>query len=447
VRRWRSLLSRGFTQQRGPGGESRRDHSGISHLGARWALGSGGMLPSVRLVNPAAISDLVKPIRHRWIAAGATPRAGATSEELKLFEAKYSVTLPSDVASFYQGVNGMPPNHMDDRMIRWWPVEEVQPATNVGHDELQYADFFVFADWSLDAHLYQLPIEPSLLLCEVEVVRLPVLEPVSQFVWVLVVRIDAGLQEADAAFIAGNATTVLFRERSRSVDQPALPRVITFHDFEERHFVHPVVAEVVDVDARLVPALAEVARELDIFRVWVWFSVVLVRDASDHGTLTISSKLEQVAVLPAACRLDHVMEVSEGRGLPNQELPPDWRLDLLEAHVEAQELRHPVTVERRPASSLSKAGSSIRPHAVFGPRLAGRGIQKWTDRRVSGRIGSGSHTVPRIASIGPYRFYFFANESGEPPHVHVDRDDAVSEVLAGPRGTRRQRGLSGPRDW
>jgi len=29
--------------------------------------------------------------------------------------------------------------------------------------------------------------------------------------------------------------------------------------------------------------------------------------------------------------------------------------------------------------------------------------------------------MPTVARIGPYRFYFFSHEPGEPPHVHVDR--------------------------
>ncbi len=35
--------------------------------------------------------------------------------------------------------------------------------------------------------------------------------------------------------------------------------------------------------------------------------------------------------------------------------------------------------------------------------------------------------MPTIARIGPYRFFFFSNERGEPPHVHVERDDAVAK--------------------
>jgi len=30
--------------------------------------------------------------------------------------------------------------------------------------------------------------------------------------------------------------------------------------------------------------------------------------------------------------------------------------------------------------------------------------------------------VPTIRWIGPYRFFFFAQDEAEPPHVHVERD-------------------------
>ncbi|NOT01782.1 MAG: DUF4160 domain-containing protein [Phycisphaerales bacterium] len=32
-------------------------------------------------------------------------------------------------------------------------------------------------------------------------------------------------------------------------------------------------------------------------------------------------------------------------------------------------------------------------------------------------------STPPIARIGPYRVYFVSHDRGEPPHVHVDRDD------------------------
>ena len=35
--------------------------------------------------------------------------------------------------------------------------------------------------------------------------------------------------------------------------------------------------------------------------------------------------------------------------------------------------------------------------------------------------------MPNVVSVGPYRFFFFSNESGEPPHVHVRRERNVAK--------------------
>ena len=36
--------------------------------------------------------------------------------------------------------------------------------------------------------------------------------------------------------------------------------------------------------------------------------------------------------------------------------------------------------------------------------------------------------MPTVLRVGPYRFYFFSHEPNEPPHVHVDRDDATVKI-------------------
>jgi hypothetical protein len=35
--------------------------------------------------------------------------------------------------------------------------------------------------------------------------------------------------------------------------------------------------------------------------------------------------------------------------------------------------------------------------------------------------------MPTILRDGPYRYFFFSNERGEPPHVHVERDRSVAK--------------------
>jgi len=40
--------------------------------------------------------------------------------------------------------------------------------------------------------------------------------------------------------------------------------------------------------------------------------------------------------------------------------------------------------------------------------------------------------LPTVLREGPYRVYFYSHEPGEPPHVHVDRDDSSSKFWLNP---------------
>jgi Domain of unknown function (DUF4160) len=40
--------------------------------------------------------------------------------------------------------------------------------------------------------------------------------------------------------------------------------------------------------------------------------------------------------------------------------------------------------------------------------------------------------VPTVLRIGPYRFFFWSNESSEPPHVHVEAGDAHAKIWLAP---------------
>ena len=36
--------------------------------------------------------------------------------------------------------------------------------------------------------------------------------------------------------------------------------------------------------------------------------------------------------------------------------------------------------------------------------------------------------MPTVLRIGGFRFYFYSHEPNEPPHIHVDRDEATIKV-------------------
>ena len=40
--------------------------------------------------------------------------------------------------------------------------------------------------------------------------------------------------------------------------------------------------------------------------------------------------------------------------------------------------------------------------------------------------------MPTILRVGPYRFFFYAGDRYEPPHVHVERDDNAAKIWLEP---------------
>ncbi len=40
--------------------------------------------------------------------------------------------------------------------------------------------------------------------------------------------------------------------------------------------------------------------------------------------------------------------------------------------------------------------------------------------------------MPTILRIGPYRFYFYSNEQGEPAHIHIQREKMLAKFWLRP---------------
>ena len=49
-----------------------------------------------------------------------------------------------------------------------------------------------------------------------------------------------------------------------------------------------------------------------------------------------------------------------------------------------------------------------------------------------------------VRRSGPYRLFFFSNEAGEPPHVHVQRERMLAKFWLEPVGLARSTGFSPP---
>ena len=50
--------------------------------------------------------------------------------------------------------------------------------------------------------------------------------------------------------------------------------------------------------------------------------------------------------------------------------------------------------------------------------------------------------MPTIATIGPYRVFFYASDRAEPVHVHVEREDKVAKYWLDPVWLARSGGFS-----
>jgi hypothetical protein len=40
--------------------------------------------------------------------------------------------------------------------------------------------------------------------------------------------------------------------------------------------------------------------------------------------------------------------------------------------------------------------------------------------------------MPTVLTIGPFRFFFYSNESSEPAHIHIQRDNMLAKFWLRP---------------
>ncbi len=50
--------------------------------------------------------------------------------------------------------------------------------------------------------------------------------------------------------------------------------------------------------------------------------------------------------------------------------------------------------------------------------------------------------MPTVLRIGPYRFFFYAGDRDEPPHVHVERDNNLAKFWLDPVKIQTSGGFS-----
>jgi Domain of unknown function (DUF4160) len=50
--------------------------------------------------------------------------------------------------------------------------------------------------------------------------------------------------------------------------------------------------------------------------------------------------------------------------------------------------------------------------------------------------------MPTVLRTGPYRFFFYATDRDEPPHVHIERDDKLAKFWLTPVRLQYSRGFN-----
>lgn len=45
--------------------------------------------------------------------------------------------------------------------------------------------------------------------------------------------------------------------------------------------------------------------------------------------------------------------------------------------------------------------------------------------------------MPTVLTVGPYRFFFYAGDRNEPPHIHVEKENKIAKFWLEPLGLHK----------
>jgi len=97
-------------------------------------------------------------LKKFWQDQRITLHPGALESALTSFETKYKVCLPQDFRSYLLNVNGFDDSEhwaTDENLITFLSLNEVKPLSKYWSPEIADAgSYFVFADYSISAHVY-----------------------------------------------------------------------------------------------------------------------------------------------------------------------------------------------------------------------------------------------------------------------------------------------------
>jgi len=116
----------------------------------------------------------IETLKTFWLRQGIKLRPGASKDDLDVFEAKYNKRLPEDMREYFAAVNGFDLSEQwvtDGELITFLGLDEMKPLSEYWSWSIpDFDSFFVFADYSLAAHVYAIHLDASVQRNEVVVV-------------------------------------------------------------------------------------------------------------------------------------------------------------------------------------------------------------------------------------------------------------------------------------
>jgi hypothetical protein len=113
-------------------------------------MADGSEATTRRPSDSTALTSTIEELKRQWEASGTSLRPGVTERDIRAFERRYRVHLPNDLAEYFRSVDGMNVGETDERLIRFWRLDELRPIHEVmPHLGMPYHGFFSFADCPL----------------------------------------------------------------------------------------------------------------------------------------------------------------------------------------------------------------------------------------------------------------------------------------------------------
>jgi cell wall assembly regulator SMI1 len=118
--------------------------------------------------------ELVRSVKESWLSLGVKLVPGASTEDIQRFQARYGVSLSTEVRDFFSSVGGMEEGDVDGLLMAFLPLHSVRRVPEelsdyggipdyrrIGESLPDAASCYVFIDYMMRSHVYALRLAPD----------------------------------------------------------------------------------------------------------------------------------------------------------------------------------------------------------------------------------------------------------------------------------------------